>query len=219
MRENNSKVQVEQTHYDFGLYVNRERWLSYYHQIEEVLKAIEKTNGIGEVLVIGVGDMLVVDILKKNGIKVVTFDFDSSLNPDIVGDVKRIDDISGTNRFSCVMCCQVLEHINGKYFEDIIKRISRICTKTFILSLPSQYKKIEIRLKIRNWEVKRRIMLTKSVLPKYLFNGEHWWELGTRGYELEKITHLVSKYFKLERTYFVDENEYHCFFILQSKLQ
>lgn len=52
--------QVKAEHYSFLKYVNEARWLSYYTQIRETLSVNPR-----KVLVIGVGDHIVPDILEK----------------------------------------------------------------------------------------------------------------------------------------------------------
>jgi len=48
------------------------------------------------------------------------------------------------------------------------------------------------------------------------FDGEHYWEIGKRGYPLSKIINEIQKArFKVEKTYSrVFENPYHRFFSL-----
>ena len=69
--------QVEKEHYDFLSYLSKARWNSYYHQIEEVLK-----NNSQNALIIGKGDGIVPDILKKQIEEVKIFDIAEDLQPD-----------------------------------------------------------------------------------------------------------------------------------------
>ena len=54
------KKQVEKEHYEFLSYLDKARWNSYYHQIEEVLKSDSKS-----ALIIGKGDGIVPNILRE----------------------------------------------------------------------------------------------------------------------------------------------------------
>lgn len=64
---------------DFNKYVSRKRWMSYWHQVKEVLDTQPKS-----VLLIGIGNGIIPAILKEKGIQVYTFDNDESLSPDFV---------------------------------------------------------------------------------------------------------------------------------------
>ena len=68
--------------YNFKQYCYLERWVSYWHQIKEVLKLEPRS-----LLIIGKGDGIVVDVLKQSIDSVKTLDIDQGLNPDAVGSV------------------------------------------------------------------------------------------------------------------------------------
>ena len=128
-----NKVQVSKEHYDFCRYVHLKRWNSYYHQIESTLYLCQN-GGWNDILLIWVWDWIVVDMLKRNGLNVTTFDFDKNLNPDIVWDVTKIDEIV-SKKYDVVVCCEVLEHIPFEMFETTIKKLSKT-TNNMVLSLP-----------------------------------------------------------------------------------
>ena len=71
--------------YRFKKYVDLKRWLSYWHQINEVLELNPKN-----VLEIGVGNQIVSDCLKKQGLAVKALDIDKKLKPDLVADVNQM---------------------------------------------------------------------------------------------------------------------------------
>lgn len=215
MKKNeNLSIQVEKEHYDFNKYVDIPRWNSYYYQINEVAKCKWET-----VLLIWVWDQIVVDVLKKIWKEVTTFDFDKNLNPDIVWDVTKIDEIV-TKKYDIVVCCQVLEHIPFEMFEPTIKRISNIVNERFILSLPNK----NIWLKfwffcpvIRNiiWKTHFRIFRqnTRDI------NRDWWWEHyreidGKSSRNFKKIKKIIKKHFNIYDLFIPFNNTYHVFFIL-----
>ena len=132
-KKQNFKLQVEKQHYDFNKYVDNNRWNSYYYQIESVCNLSVRENNI---LLVGVWDWIVSDILNKIGYNVTSFDFDEGLKPDIIWDVTKIDEIV-QKKYDVVVCCQVLEHIPFEMFESTIKKISKI-TDNLVLSLPNK---------------------------------------------------------------------------------
>lgn len=107
--------QVGKEHYDFDKYIDEYRWSSYYLQIKNVMR-----KDIKKVLIIGVGDGIVPNIIKilNSQINVVTFDFAQDLKPDIYGDVRKLSLIV-TEQFDAIICCQVLEHLPFEEFENV----------------------------------------------------------------------------------------------------
>lgn len=210
------KVQVGRNHYDFNNYVDEHRWNSYWNQINEALKAKGDT-----VLVIGAGDGIVADVLRKFGKKVDTFDFDKALKPDIVGSVTEIDKIV-KNRYDVVLCCQVLEHIPFDKFEGVIGRIKNVLTDggTFILSLPNNSIRWIINLKIPKMpEIKKKAITKKPIRKKWDIDrdgfGEHYWEINAKGTEEKVIKKILSRYFTIEKRFLPSDNLYHIFYVLK----
>ena len=81
------QVQVAPEHYDFERYDDRERWMSYWHQIRVVLAVRPKT-----VLEIGPGSGVFRSYLRSVGIDVKTLDIDASRGVDFVADITRLDE-------------------------------------------------------------------------------------------------------------------------------
>lgn len=209
------KVQVDKTHYDFEKYVDEHRWNSYYYQIKEGL------NNDGDVLVIGVGDGVVVNVLGDFGKVVDTFDFDPELEPNIVGSVTKIDEIV-KKKYDTILCCEVLEHIPFEEFEDTIKRISRCVNSKFILSLPNSSARLDVNVKLPKLpNVKIRKLIKKPFQKEYKIedqgNGEHYWEINAKGYSEKRITDILKKYFVIEKRYIPSDNMYHIFYILRPR--
>jgi hypothetical protein len=202
-------LQVEKEHYDFDNYVSLPRWNSYWSQIAETMALKPQT-----VLIIGIGDNLVGEILLKRGIKVYTFDFDSTLKPDFVGDIRNIGTILNGKHFDVILCCQVLEHLPYDRFESILQKLKQI-TDNVIISLP--YFPINFFLIVKLPLIGHmRIDINIHRFHKKLkFNGEHYWEIGWKGYTKRKITKSIRKFFTITKCFVVPHNHYHMFFILK----
>jgi len=204
------KPQVPREHY-FKDYDTKERWISYWYQINEVLKTRPE-----KVLEVGIGNKTVSDYLRKLGITVVTADVDKSLEPDYVCSVTELSKYFNENEFDTVLCAEVLEHIPFEYFEKALEELWKVSKMYVILSLPHFGVGFSLSLKI---PLLKRINITVKIpLPlRHVFDGQHYREVGKKGYSLGKILKILSKLFYIEKTYIVPENPYHKFFILRVK--
>lgn len=211
-----NEAQVQKTHYNFESYVDLRRWGSYYHQIEEVVKCDPK-----KVLIIGAGDKIVPCVLRliynsyENGgarTQIEIFDFDSQLEPNYIGDVREIIDLVEDKKFDCIVCCQVLEHIEFKFFDSVLEQFREILeiNGTLILSLPQggcRYLWADVNFPLVH--LKKVWVLPKMFLKPYVFNGEHYWEIGYKGTSRKIIVSVIKKYFCIQKSYTVFENPYH----------
>ncbi|MDR1199765.1 MAG: class I SAM-dependent methyltransferase [Prevotellaceae bacterium] len=205
-------VQVEENHYNFQSYTDLPRWTSYWHQIKETLAFAPKT-----VLVIGVGDNIIGTLLTAQGIRVYTFDFDKNLHPDFEGDVTNIDTILGDKRFDVILCCQVLEHLPRDRFEDVLRQLSQHAGNV-IISLPDSAIKYKFEIKLPVVKTIKINMYIHNFFKKHKFDGEHYWEIGTRGHTRRSVLKSMAKFFTVNKWYLAPYNPYHLFFIL-NKLQ
>lgn len=197
----NLSKQVRADHYDFLRYVDIERWNSYWHQISEVLITNPK-----KVLVIGIGDGIVIDCLRKAGIDVKTLDMDSDVTPDYLGSVSNIADILN-EKFDTILCAQVLEHLPYEYFESIISQLKDCLEKALVLSLPFSHVKIRI--------FNKTIFLMPKFYKPVKFKGQHYWQIGNKGYSKSMIENVLRNYFKVEKSFHVPVYPYHLFYILK----
>jgi len=202
---------VPKSHY-FTDYDSKERWMSYWYQINEVIKTRPR-----RILEIGIGNRTVSDYLEKIGINVVTVDVEKSLNPDYVCSVIELGKYFGANTFDTILCAQVLEHQPFKYFRKSLKEMRRVTKAYVILSLP--HSGITFKFSFRIFPLREKTLLTKiPSYKKHVFDGEHFWEIGKRGYPLKKIVGCISNFFNIERYFIVLENPYHMFFILRKRV-
>lgn len=167
-------------------------------------------------MLIGIGDGIVKKIINilEPAIKIETFDFDKGLNPDIVGDIRMIDTFVNKS-YDCIVCCQVLEHIEYKYFEPILKQLRKICNGKLIISIPRREFKVRIafRLPKQKKETKLVINFTRFYERHMNFTGEHYWEVGNAEYRKKDILKVISKYYQILNNYQIFENPYHWFII------
>ena len=127
--------------YSFEKYVYPDRWASYWHQINEVIKT-KPTN----LLIVGKGDGIVESILKRYIHEVKTLDVDEKLMPDFVVSVEKMP--FQDNYFDTILCAEVLEHLPFNKMGDSLKEIRRICNRNVIISLPHFGPSIKLLIKI-----------------------------------------------------------------------
>jgi len=204
------KPQVKPNHYFNKSYDTKERFISYWHQINEIIKLNPKT-----VLEIGIGNGFVSKYLKERKVNILTIDIDKRLNPDVVGSVLNMP--FSEELFDIVACYEVLEHLPFENFSKALFEIFRVSKSYAILSLPDASRVYRVYLQIPKIGIfKRLIPLPRLKNPTHKFDGEHYWEIGKAEYPLSKIINEIQKAgFRIEKTYRVFENPYHRFFILR----
>ena len=204
------KPQTELNHYFNEFYDSKERFISYWHQINEIIKLEPE-----KVLEIGIGNGFVSKYLKERNLNVITLDIDEKLSPDIVGSVLNIPFTDSS--FDVVSCCELLEHLPYENFCKAVSEIFRVSKKYALLSLPDVSNVYHFYLHIP------KIIILKKLIPipnlqkeMHQFDGEHFWEIGKKGYPLSRIIKNIKKSgFIIKRNYRDFENTYHRFFILE----
>ena len=193
--------------YKFSKYDYKDRWISYWHQIDEVLKFEPKT-----VLEIGIGNKTVTDYLKKQGIEVKTLDISKDFNPDFIANVIKMP--LKDNSFDVILCAEILEHLPFDSFEKALLELKRVSRKYIVLSLPHFGPPIKFSFKIPFFK-EIKIAFKIPYPKKHKFHGEHYWEIGKKDYPSSRIRKIIKKHFKIKKEFIPFENQYHHFYILE----
>jgi SAM-dependent methyltransferase len=204
-----TKPQVNKDHYTFLNYNNKKTWINFWYQVNFVLQTKPK-----KVLEVGPGNKTVTDILKKEGVEVVTVDIDDKLQPDYIASVDKLP--FPDDSFDLVLCSEVLEHLPYTLFQKSLKELKRVAKKNVILCLPNAGGVFLLQIKIPL--IKKITIFFK--LPffwkKHIFNGEHYWETGKRKYQLSKIKKdIESVSLGIEKMKIYYDDPAHCFFLLK----
>lgn len=188
-------------------YEHLDRWISYYRQIHGLLAFKPES-----ILEIGKGSGLVGTVLKFRGANVQSLDIDPGLHPDIVGSVTSmpIED----KKFDVTLCAEVLEHLPFEDFPKALAEIRRVTRRAVVLSLP-------------HWGWTFSLVFKLPLLPRVEWcwkldgllrhpaGGDHYWEIGKRGYPLRRIRAAIEAAgFRIARTYLKADSPYHRFFLL-----
>lgn len=204
------KIQVNKDHYDFKKYSHLSRWASYYYQLKNVLELEPES-----VLEVGVGDRVFGDFIKNNTkVDYKSVDIDKNLFPDFVGSVGNLPIKNEIFDVSCAF--EVLEHLPFEEFEKNLMELARVSKRHVILSLPHFGPAFLFLMKI---PLIRKIQFAfKFFYPKeHYFNGEHYWEIGKKGFSIQKVRSVLLKHFDILKDFVPFENQYHHFFVLRKK--
>jgi ubiquinone/menaquinone biosynthesis C-methylase UbiE len=180
------KVQVPAEQYSNRAYFSLVRTISHWHQINAVA---EQCNKGDHVLEVGPGCGHATWLLRTIGYQVTTLDINEDFGPDVVGDVTALDISSGT--FDCVLAAEVLEHIPFDEFETALSELARVSRGTVVISLPAPFVGASFLLNLP----KLNPMGLSIGVPQWVthrFNGEHYWELGKKGYGKRQIRQAIE---------------------------
>lgn len=193
--------------YRFYQYDYKERWISYWHQIDEVLKLRP-----GILLEIGIGSKTVSDYFKKQGLEVKTLDINKDLRPDFIANVISMP--LANNSFDVVLCAEILEHLPFEDFEKALLELKRVSRKYVVLSLPHFGPPLKLSFKM---PFLKQVKLAWKIpyYPRHTSKSPHCWEIGKKGYSSRKIKNIIKKYFKVKKEFIPFENQYHHFYILE----
>lgn len=199
--------QVDKSAYDFIRYVGLDRWSSYYYQLCAVLRTEPKS-----VLEIGVGDRVVGRVLADQGIAYTSADIAEDLKPDAVADVTALP--FPDNSFDTVCAFEVLEHLPFDRFEDAVAELVRVARQHVLISLPHFGPPVKLSFKLPFLPEVR--MACKIPYPRaHRFDGQHYWEIGKRGYPASRVRAILNRHGTLQQEFIPFENQYHHFFVIK----
>lgn len=212
-----NKLQVKEGHYKKWKYTNLPRFISFFYQIDSIVALA----GVQSVLEIGPGSKLVADELKKMGYAVTTCDFDASVSPDVVSDVRNLP--FEADSFDCVMACQILEHIPFTDFEKTVGDLAKITKKYAVISVPNRSMGFEFVIKfpfIQTITGKKFIDVTLPFpvkFPGFAESGQHYWEIDFWTTKRSAVERALEQHFTITKKFRPVLNKYHQFYVLERK--
>lgn len=202
-------LQVSKEHYFTRSYFTKERWISYWYQVEAVLKCAPRT-----LLEIGPGDHTVSETLEKRGITVTTVDIAGDLWPKVTASVTELP--FGDDSFDAVLAAEVLEHIRFADVPRSLQEIYRITKRFALFSLPHAGIVFSLGFKLPLLRRSDYIWKLPFFWKKHQFQGEHYWELGKRAYGVSRIKKLFrAQGFVIREACLLADDPAHYFFILE----
>ena len=199
-------------HYYDG-YDDLQRFISYHHQAELAMSL-----RCGSILEIGVGNKTVANYLAQHGFHVGTCDFDGSLAPGTVADVRDLPFEDGS--YDLVMACEILEHIPWNDVDRALSEIHRVCRTSALVSVPHHARlfgalyRVPLAGRAIGWAVTRMPLLFESVRHSGDLYWEHAWEMGRKGSSARQVRNAFRRYFTITRELRHPLSSYHHFFVL-----
>lgn len=176
--------QVDKSHYGVK-YRAQDRWDSYWHQLDIIGRIAPR-----RILEIGPGGGVLTRELRASGVEVTTLDIAPDVQPDIVG---SITDIPVTDKaFDAVVAFEVLEHIR---FEDVphaFTELARVTQRHVVVSVPHPGYVFLAQFKIPLVPRFNIFFMIPFFWKTHVFNGEHHWELGKRGYPKSRFIEAAA---------------------------
>jgi SAM-dependent methyltransferase len=203
-----SSSQVGKSHYEFNTYAFEGRFVSYYWQLKEVLALNPQT-----VLEVGVGDRVFGNFLKTNtAVAYTSIDVAGDLHPDVVGSVLELP--FPDNSFDVTCAFEVLEHLPFEQFDRALNELCRVARSHVVLSIPHFGPTLSFSCKIP-FLPELRVALKLPFPKKHIFNGQHYWEIGKRGYSVSDLREKLSRQGRIVRDFVPFGSPYHHFFVIK----
>jgi ubiquinone/menaquinone biosynthesis C-methylase UbiE len=182
------------------------QFIAFSNQLNEIYNTSPKT-----VLEVGCGNKLVKNQLESIGIKTICCDINKNLKPDVVGDIRKLP--FENNAFDTVVAFEVLEHQPFEDFEKALLELKRVSKKNIIISVPI----VTIGLEFYMWlpKIHDIYFYIDIPFPLRIQKVDHYWEANGKGHSKKKIDEIISKHFKILKSYRPKLDKFHLFYILQ----
>lgn len=191
--------------------LDREKWATELHLSAFVnayyqYRDLQKLAEIGRVLLVGPGQGLATEVLRWRSYRVTTLDIDETFRPDVVGsvhDMRMFED----KEFDAVVASHVLEHLPEPYLNRALEEIARVARYALIY-LPVHGAHLQFRVRSNFREVDLSVILDiynrfatpDGVTPRYM-EGQHYWEVGMRGFRKADIIERMARFFDVLDNY------------------
>jgi len=179
-------AQVDTSHYARGVYRARERWVSYWHQLDLVRRCAPHT-----LLEIGPGPGVVTQELRRDGVAVTTLDIAADLKPDVVGSITALPFANA--QFDLILAAEVLEHIRWEDVPQALGELSRVARSHVVVSVPHPGWVFLLGIKIPLVKKIDLLLQIPFFWKQHTFDGQHYWELGKRHYPTRAFIQLARR--------------------------
>ena len=110
----------------------------------------------------------------------------------------------------------MLEHLPYETALQAFAEMVRVSRRHVVISLPDARPVWQYRYHVPKFGT-RSLLFPRPILkqPEHVFDGEHYWEINKKGYDLARVVNDLGRLCSLNKTYRVFENPYHRFFVFE----
>ena len=191
--------------------VDREAWFTQLHLSNFVntyyqFRDVRSLENCRRVLIIGPGQGLTPEVLKWRGYEVTTVDIDETFKPDYLGSVHDMS-MFRDGAFDVAIASHVLEHLAVPYLDRSLQELARVA-RYVLVYLPVQGRPFHLRfmpaVKGIDWslilDLRYPLVKPDGLTPRYM-QGQHFWEVGMRGFYVRDVVKRMSRYFDVLSVY------------------
>lgn len=167
--------------------LNLVRLITHWHQAHEVARRMGRDKGL--VLEVGPGSGHTTWLMREWGCDVVTLDVDATTEPSVVEDIRKLPFRDGA--FACALAAQVLEHLPYADFEASLAELARVSRRIVVITLPAPLVGISVLVNlpfVNPLPIALGLPYWRKHKP-----GEHYWELGKRGYSKRAVRRAIRR--------------------------
>jgi hypothetical protein len=195
-----SRMPVDPVHWGSQLHLSN--FINAYYQYRD----LQGLGTVKSVLIVGPGQGLGANVLKWRGYEVTTLDIDDAFRPDFTGSVHEMK-MFGDGRFDAVIASHVLEHLPVPFLDPALGEIARVGRHALIY-LPVRGRHVQLRFlpAFRDLDLSlildvfNRLEKPDGITPRYMA-GQHFWEVGMRGFRVKDLVARMSKHFRVISVY------------------
>jgi Methyltransferase domain len=158
------------------------------------------------ILIIGPGQGLESAVFRWKGYATTTLDVDDTFAPDVLASCHDLSMFPNA-AFDVVIASHVLEHLPIAYLDTAIAEIARVGSGALIyLPMAGRHSAVRIIPGIRGYDwsfiMDFANRFRKPSHTEALFcGGQHYWEIGYKGFRLKNVRNRISRSFRIITNY------------------